>query len=57
MGAFFFFYMLFEVYLKRMIEILNAAKFSASFYIFSIFGFIGLGVFPFFGAFASLGSL
>lgn len=57
MGVFFFFYMLFEVYLKKMIQILNAAKFSAPFYIFSIFGFIGLGVFPFFGAFSSISSL
>lgn len=56
-GASFFFYMLFEVYLKRMIEILNVAKFSTSFYVFSIFGFIGLIIFPFFGAFASISSL
>jgi len=56
-GVFFFFYMLFEVYFKRMMEILNTAKFSISFYFFSILGFIGLIIFPFFGTFATISSL
>ena len=53
MGVFFFLYA-FEVYLKRMIQILNAAKFSAPFYIFLFLVLLGWEFFHFSALFPQL---
>ncbi|MDC5319759.1 hypothetical protein OHW49_10820 [Acinetobacter baumannii] len=44
-GFLFFYYILYELYLKRMIVILNIGEFSNKFYIFSALSFVGFIVF------------
>ncbi|MDP9804813.1 hypothetical protein [Acinetobacter calcoaceticus] len=44
-GFLFFYYMLYELYLKRMMSILGVGKFSNKFYIFSSLSLVGFIVF------------
>ncbi|HFG6799432.1 Uncharacterised protein [Acinetobacter baumannii] len=44
---FFFYYMIYELYLKRMMSILSVGKFSTKFYIFSSLSFSGFIIFTF----------